>query len=65
MTCNIKIGKKRTYNESLATDINKQSETLDGNNLKRKKLDENGTDGKQGTNTEQENCGSDKENNVN
>jgi hypothetical protein len=38
MTCNIKIGKKRTYNETFSA--NTPGENTD---VKKKKIDENGT----------------------
>jgi hypothetical protein len=38
MTCNIKIGKKRTHNESLTTDMNKTTDSIENSDLKRKKI---------------------------
>ena len=38
MSCSIKIGKKRTYNEALTTDGAKNTDSSDSNDLKRRKL---------------------------
>lgn len=64
MTCNIKIGKKRTYNETFPVATPGEGEN---NDLKKKKIDENGTVqivGHKGTVDENGN-NSDKENALN